>query len=234
LFDESQLLKNAESFESTDGFLNPSSGFMPRSSSFKRCPSFASAKSGENETLFDFSTTNTVQNDLILGALPLMPERRKPQVEEEDEEKKKEKEEGEEKEDENVTEEDDGDAKKEDGEDKEDKDTEENDFDEYDEDDDDKDGETESSSSRRDRVSKKRAGKTLPKEKETPKDEVGPIQDEYGNMRQYTRDEKRIILEKYKEKKRKRSFRKVIRYECRRKFAVSRPRVGGRFVKLHK
>mmetsp|Transcript_30885 Transcript_30885/g.75491 ORF Transcript_30885/g.75491 Transcript_30885/m.75491 type:complete len:236 (-) Transcript_30885:107-814(-) len=43
-------------------------------------------------------------------------------------------------------------------------------------------------------------------------------------------DRKEALL-RYKEKKRNRTFKKTVRYECRKQLADSRPRVKGRFVK---
>lgn len=41
-------------------------------------------------------------------------------------------------------------------------------------------------------------------------------------------------LRRYRKKKAKRSFRKIIRYECRKQTAIKRPRTKGRFVKVDK
>mmetsp|Transcript_11100 Transcript_11100/g.20070 ORF Transcript_11100/g.20070 Transcript_11100/m.20070 type:complete len:201 (-) Transcript_11100:224-826(-) len=38
-------------------------------------------------------------------------------------------------------------------------------------------------------------------------------------------------LRRYKEKRQRRCFKKVVRYDCRKKIAASRPRVGGRFAR---
>lgn len=48
----------------------------------------------------------------------------------------------------------------------------------------------------------------------------------------YTRAERRAKLERYRAKKNRRTFNKKILYACRKSFADSRPRVGGRFVPL--
>mmetsp|Transcript_23944 Transcript_23944/g.35891 ORF Transcript_23944/g.35891 Transcript_23944/m.35891 type:complete len:321 (+) Transcript_23944:160-1122(+) len=194
LFEASALLgKSSGSFERTEGLMNPTNGSLNRSKdaigmqrmwSFK---SFKSAKSEDQEgTFFDFSTANTDQKNLILGALPLLPKARpKPKPEPKKEEK---------------------DSKEEDnGEETESK-----------------DGSSSSKTNGEDEKEKKSEDK-LP----------NPIGED-GEIREYTRSEKKKLIERYREKKKRRSFRKVIRYECRRKFAVSRPRVGGRFVKLKK
>lgn len=46
----------------------------------------------------------------------------------------------------------------------------------------------------------------------------------------YTRAERRAKIERFKEKKNRRNFDKKILYACRKSFADSRPRIGGRFV----
>jgi hypothetical protein len=48
----------------------------------------------------------------------------------------------------------------------------------------------------------------------------------------YTRAERRAKILRYKQKRAKHVYIKGNQYECRRRFAVSRPRVGGRFTKL--
>lgn len=46
----------------------------------------------------------------------------------------------------------------------------------------------------------------------------------------YTRAERRAKIERFKQKKNRRNFDKKILYACRKSFADSRPRIGGRFV----
>uniref|UniRef100_A0A6T6M472 CCT domain-containing protein n=1 Tax=Rhodosorus marinus TaxID=101924 RepID=A0A6T6M472_9RHOD len=41
-------------------------------------------------------------------------------------------------------------------------------------------------------------------------------------------------LRRYKKKRARRNFKKVIRYECRKQTAINRPRTKGRFVKVEK
>lgn len=48
----------------------------------------------------------------------------------------------------------------------------------------------------------------------------------------YTRAERKAKLERYQAKKHRRTFSKKILYACRKSFADSRPRVGGRFIPL--
>lgn len=48
----------------------------------------------------------------------------------------------------------------------------------------------------------------------------------------YTRAERQAKLDRYRAKKNRRTFSKKILYACRKSFADSRPRVGGRFVPL--
>jgi hypothetical protein len=48
----------------------------------------------------------------------------------------------------------------------------------------------------------------------------------------YTRAERRAKILRYKQKRAKHVYIKGNQYECRRRFAVARPRVGGRFTKL--
>jgi len=55
-----------------------------------------------------------------------------------------------------------------------------------------------------------------------------------GPVRQYTKEERQRVLRRYREKRSRRVFKKKVRYECRRKFAMKRPRIGGRFVKIQK
>jgi len=55
-----------------------------------------------------------------------------------------------------------------------------------------------------------------------------------GHIKPYTKEERQRVLRRYREKRSRRVFKKKVRYECRRKFAIKRPRVGGRFVKIKK
>lgn len=48
----------------------------------------------------------------------------------------------------------------------------------------------------------------------------------------YTSKERAYVVRRYLEKKKRRKFKRVIRYQCRKRFADKRPRIGGRFVKL--
>jgi hypothetical protein len=50
----------------------------------------------------------------------------------------------------------------------------------------------------------------------------------------YTRAQRRKKIERFKQKRLKRSFTKKIMYKCRKQFADNRPRVGGRFIKMKK
>eukprot|EP00808_Paulinella_micropora_P014752 g1843.t1 len=49
---------------------------------------------------------------------------------------------------------------------------------------------------------------------------------------EYTKAERRRKVQRYREKREKRTYQKKIMYECRKSFADKRPRVGGRFVKV--
>jgi len=49
-------------------------------------------------------------------------------------------------------------------------------------------------------------------------------------VRKYTKEEKTARIARWKEKKPRRKFSNLIRYECRKKFADHRRREGGRFV----
>jgi len=49
-------------------------------------------------------------------------------------------------------------------------------------------------------------------------------------VRKYTKEEKAARIARWKEKKPRRKFSNLIRYECRKKFADHRRREGGRFV----
>jgi hypothetical protein len=46
----------------------------------------------------------------------------------------------------------------------------------------------------------------------------------------YTREERQILIEKFRAKKKRRVWRKQIKYDCRKRLADTRPRVRGRFV----
>lgn len=48
----------------------------------------------------------------------------------------------------------------------------------------------------------------------------------------YTLSERKALLERFKEKRLRRIFRKKIKYDCRKVLAQARPRVRGRFVKV--
>eukprot|EP00181_Compsopogon_caeruleus_P001462 CAMPEP_0184683538 /NCGR_PEP_ID=MMETSP0312-20130426/11705_1 /TAXON_ID=31354 /ORGANISM="Compsopogon coeruleus, Strain SAG 36.94" /LENGTH=130 /DNA_ID=CAMNT_0027135973 /DNA_START=196 /DNA_END=588 /DNA_ORIENTATION=- len=47
----------------------------------------------------------------------------------------------------------------------------------------------------------------------------------------YSPQERRLRVERYREKRRQRSFKKTIRYDIRKKLADTRPRIRGRFSK---
>jgi len=229
LFEESALFgKSAGSFENTEGLMNPSSGNLEPKNKvlFRKVNSFSSVKSGDDGgSLFDFSTVNTDQKNLILGALPLMPKKPK-SVKQKEEQSQKTEGDGS-----NGGSRDDGKGKHQGKSSQEQGDgststplKSESGMG--------KESENRKTSPGKDEISKReKVGAT---EKAKVEEQIGPLEDEDGNVREYTKLEKKIILKRYKEKKRKRSFKKVIRYECRRKFAVSRPRIGGRFVKLKK
>jgi hypothetical protein len=53
-----------------------------------------------------------------------------------------------------------------------------------------------------------------------------------GNMRigAYTKQERQAIIERFRAKKKRRVWRKQIKYDCRKRLADTRPRVKGRFV----
>lgn len=53
-----------------------------------------------------------------------------------------------------------------------------------------------------------------------------------GNIRigAYTKEERKAIIERFRAKKRRRVWRKQIKYDCRKRLADTRPRVKGRFV----
>jgi hypothetical protein len=46
----------------------------------------------------------------------------------------------------------------------------------------------------------------------------------------YTKEERQILIEKFRAKKKRRVWRKQIKYDCRKRLADTRPRVKGRFV----
>mmetsp|Transcript_30059 Transcript_30059/g.48150 ORF Transcript_30059/g.48150 Transcript_30059/m.48150 type:complete len:341 (-) Transcript_30059:61-1083(-) len=52
-----------------------------------------------------------------------------------------------------------------------------------------------------------------------------------GKMKPYSKKERALVVKRYREKRSRRNFKKRIRYACRRKYAINRPRVGGRFAK---
>mmetsp|Transcript_9419 Transcript_9419/g.12967 ORF Transcript_9419/g.12967 Transcript_9419/m.12967 type:complete len:282 (+) Transcript_9419:256-1101(+) len=66
------------------------------------------------------------------------------------------------------------------------------------------------------------------KKKEPEADEWGYK----GKVKPYTPEERAEVVRRYREKRARRNFGKLVRYRCRRNFAVNRPRVGGRFTKL--
>lgn len=57
-----------------------------------------------------------------------------------------------------------------------------------------------------------------------------PAQFPEGKVGDYTYAERRAIIEKFREKKRNRIWKKQIKYVCRKKLAETRPRIKGRFV----
>jgi len=77
-------------------------------------------------------------------------------------------------------------------------------------------------------------------------DPHGDVEGEYGYMERVAAliaaadraalatNSRRLALQRYKEKRAVRSFKKKIRYQSRKCLAESRPRVGGRFVKREK
>mmetsp|Transcript_3031 Transcript_3031/g.4644 ORF Transcript_3031/g.4644 Transcript_3031/m.4644 type:complete len:258 (-) Transcript_3031:12-785(-) len=68
---EDSVFARSDSFDKYDSLVNPST-------TMNRALSFKSARSGEMGTLFDFSTVNQAQEELILGALPPMPPKPQP------------------------------------------------------------------------------------------------------------------------------------------------------------
>lgn len=52
-----------------------------------------------------------------------------------------------------------------------------------------------------------------------------------SSQRKYSRAERKLRIDRYLEKRKRRRFGKTVRYKCRKTFADSRPRVRGRFVK---
>eukprot|EP01041_Mallomonas_annulata_P010271 gene10271-21430_t len=60
------------------------------------------------------------------------------------------------------------------------------------------------------------------------------IYNKNGRIGIYTREERDIIIHRYHEKRRRRVWKKKIRYHCRKNLADRRERVKGRFVKLIK
>eukprot|EP00472_Partenskyella_glossopodia_P008057 CAMPEP_0197526478 /NCGR_PEP_ID=MMETSP1318-20131121/17854_1 /TAXON_ID=552666 /ORGANISM="Partenskyella glossopodia, Strain RCC365" /LENGTH=364 /DNA_ID=CAMNT_0043080643 /DNA_START=316 /DNA_END=1414 /DNA_ORIENTATION=- len=161
--------KNAESFdrfERNDESVNPSIG-----GGFNRILSFKSAKSGEAGTLFDFSTANTDQRNLILGALPLMPPKPKEKPKKKDDDSKKDgKKEGEG---------DEGDSNA----DSKKAENEENDGGKDGESGSKKDGDTDHSSEHTSTSSRK---STEDDQNNKEQDKLRPIEDENGNIREYT------------------------------------------------
>lgn len=51
-----------------------------------------------------------------------------------------------------------------------------------------------------------------------------------GKIGAYTKEQRQQVLERYKQKKMRRVWRKQIKYDCRKRLADTRPRVKGRFV----
>ena len=51
-----------------------------------------------------------------------------------------------------------------------------------------------------------------------------------GRVGTYTKEERKMIIEKFRAKKQRRVWRKTIKYDCRKRLADTRPRVKGRFI----
>mmetsp|Transcript_21624 Transcript_21624/g.31470 ORF Transcript_21624/g.31470 Transcript_21624/m.31470 type:complete len:238 (+) Transcript_21624:103-816(+) len=66
----------------------------------------------------------------------------------------------------------------------------------------------------------------------TPPECVNPRPDNSDNFKigAYTKLERRALIEKFRAKKKRRVWRKQIKYDCRKRLADTRPRVKGRFV----
>ena len=91
-----------------------------------------------------------------------------------------------------------------------------------------------SSSSSATKVSSTPLGDVIPAVKPMRGGYAGPLplEPHYpdGKVGNYTYAERRAIIEKFREKKRNRIWKKQIKYVCRKKLAETRPRVKGRFV----
>jgi hypothetical protein len=59
-----------------------------------------------------------------------------------------------------------------------------------------------------------------------------PTNDDVIPFGAYTRAQRKAKIARFREKKKRMNYGKKIMYACRKEFADSRPRVGGRFVKI--
>lgn len=62
-------------------------------------------------------------------------------------------------------------------------------------------------------------------------DEFASICNRNGRIGVYTKEEREVLIRRFREKKKRRIWKKKIRYECRKDLADRRTRVKGRFVK---